>query len=122
MGARGWGGGGVGGLLDEGGATIGGASRPWDRAEQGCDDVRKRAADADLEAWETRDNGSLSAAVRDAEVVIAAGAPGVELLPEAIRRECKQLKVAIDLNAVPPTCIAGIHPTDKSADHDGPIC
>ena len=46
--------------------------------------------------------------------MIAAGAPGVELLSENIRRECKQLKVAIDLNAVPPAGIGGIQAARQS--------
>ena len=33
-----------------------------------------------------------------------------------------QLKVAIDLNAVPPTGIAGIEPHEKAAEQDGQIC
>ena len=44
------------------------------------------------------------------------------MLPENIRRECKQLKVAIDLNAVPPAGIAGITPHEKAAEQDGQIC
>jgi hypothetical protein len=54
--------------------------------------------------------------------VIAAGAPGVELLPVELRRQCKSLEVAIDLNAVPPAGIGGIGPQDKAVEHDGQIC
>ncbi len=32
------------------------------------------------------------------------------------------MKVAIDVNAVPPAGIGGIGPQDKAADHDGQIC
>jgi hypothetical protein len=32
------------------------------------------------------------------------------------------LKLAIDLNAVPPTGIGGIQPTDKAVEKDGQIC
>ena len=35
---------------------------------------------------------------------------------------CKTLKVAIDLNAVPPVGIEGVELTDKGADRDGVIC
>ena len=82
----------------------------------------KLVADAKLEAVRNARRGSLRAAVDGAAVVIAAGAPGVELLPEDIRRECKQLKVAIDLNAVPPAGIGGIEPQDKAVEQDGQIC
>jgi hypothetical protein len=98
------------------------ASRQLAKAQQVCDELRKVIPDAQLEAHGTNDEASLRKSLQDAAVVITAGAPGVELLPENIRRECKQLKVAIDLNAVPPTGIAGIKPHDKAADHDGQIC
>jgi saccharopine dehydrogenase-like NADP-dependent oxidoreductase len=98
------------------------ASRQLAKAQQVCDDLRKLIPDAQLEAHGTSDEASLRKSIDNAAVIIAAGAPGVELLPETIRRECKQLKVAIDLNAVPPTGIAGIQPHDKAAHHDGQIC
>jgi glutamyl-tRNA reductase len=98
------------------------ASRQLSRAQQVCENVNKLVDDADLQALETRGDDSVRAAVADASVVIAAGAPGVELLSEKLRRECRQLKVAIDLNAVPPTGIAGIQPHDKAADQNGQIC
>ncbi len=41
-------------------------------------------------------------ALEGAQIVIAAGAAGVELLPPDIRRAARDLKVAVDLNAVPP--------------------
>jgi methylenetetrahydrofolate/methylenetetrahydromethanopterin dehydrogenase (NADP+) len=109
-------------LLDQEGASIRVASRQLSRAQRVCDDLRKTAVDADFTAFETRDNDTLLAALRDAEVVIAAGAPGVELLPESVRRQSKSLKVVIDLNAVPPAGIAGVKPNDKAADRDGQIC
>jgi hypothetical protein len=98
------------------------ASRQLAKAQQVCDDIRELIPDAMLEAHGTSDEASLRKSLDSAAVVIAAGAPGIELLPENIRRECKQLKVAIDLNAVPPTGIAGIKPHEKAADQDGQIC
>ncbi len=97
-------------------------SRQVAKAQQVCDDLRKVIPDAQLEAHGTNDEASLRKSLDGAAVVIAAGAPGIELLSDPIRRECKQLKVAIDLNAVSPTGIAGIQPHDKAADHDGQVC
>jgi hypothetical protein len=64
----------------------------------------------------------LHAAVDGASVVIAAGAPGAELLSDDGRRRAAGLQVAIDLNAVPPPGIAGIEPYDKAIERDGQIC
>ena len=103
-------------------ATIHVASRQLAKAQQVCDDLQKVIPDARLEAHGTNDEASLRKSLDGAVVVIAAGAPGVELLSENIRRTCKQLKVAIDLNAVPPVGIANIKPQDKATEQDGQIC
>jgi methylenetetrahydrofolate/methylenetetrahydromethanopterin dehydrogenase (NADP+) len=39
-----------------------------------------------------------------------------------VLRGCKSLRVAIDLNAVPPLGLEGIEVMDKAKDRDGLIC
>jgi methylenetetrahydrofolate/methylenetetrahydromethanopterin dehydrogenase (NADP+) len=109
-------------LLAREGANVRVTSRQLGRAQAVCDEVKKIAPNAILEAWETRDDGSLRASLDGAAVVIAAGASGVELLPENVRKQTKSLKLAIDLNAVPPVGIAGIQPQDKAVEREGQIC
>jgi hypothetical protein len=109
-------------LLAREGARVRVASRQAARAREVCAAVHGVDPNAVLEALETRDESSLRGAIEGATAVIAAGAPGVELLPDAIRREASGLKLAIDLNAVPPAGIGGIQPQDKAADRDGQIC
>jgi hypothetical protein len=53
-----------------------------------------------------------------ASLVISAGPVGVQLLPAELWRKQAHLKVAIDLNAVPPLGIEGIEATDKDARHE----
>jgi hypothetical protein len=103
-------------------AVIRVASRQLAKAKQVCDDIRELIPEAKLEAFVTGDETSLRKSLDGAVAAIAAGAPGVELLSENIRRECKRLKVVIDLNAVPPVGIAGIKPHEKAAEQDGQIC
>jgi hypothetical protein len=98
------------------------ASRQLARAHEVCDDVRKLVPEVLLEAWETRNDESVTAAIDGAAFVVAAGAPGIELLAEPVRKSARSLKLAIDLNAVPPGGIAGVKPQDKAADRDGLIC
>jgi hypothetical protein len=52
---------------------------------------------------------------------VVATCAGVEFIIEQ-RRAIPALKVAIDLNAVPPAGIEGIEVTDKAAERDGTIC
>lgn len=56
------------------------------------------------------------------QLVISAGAAGVQILDQTTREACSSLQVAIDLNAVPPVGMAGIEPTDKAAERGGQIC
>lgn len=46
--------------------------------------------------------------VRNADVVLAAGKAGVQILDESHLQQAKKLKVAADVNAVPPPGVAGI--------------
>ncbi len=98
------------------------ASRQVERALQVCDEVRKVVPNAKLVPWMTDDEESVGEALVVATVVIAAGAPAVELLPDKRRRQCDPLKVAIDLNAMPPSGLGGIQPQDKAVERDGQIC
>ena len=59
--------------------------------------------------------------VEGADVVIAAGAAGVTLLPRNLR-EGSTAKVLVDLNAVPPPGIEGVEATDLGEDRDGVLC
>jgi hypothetical protein len=97
-------------------------SRQFARAQQVVDDVLKLVPNARLETLATGDVESVGVLLGGTDFVVAAGAPGVELLPEDVRRQAKELKLAIDLNAVPPAGIGGIQPTDKAAEKDGQIC
>ena len=79
-------------------------------------------AGANVSPIETADAEQTAAAITGAQILIAAGAPGIELVSERTRKDCKTLKVAIDLSAVPPAGLAGIEVTDKGKQRDGMIC
>jgi hypothetical protein len=109
-------------LLAMEGASVRVASRHRARAEAVCQAVAAKVSGARLTPVETGSPGQTAAALNDAQIVIAAGAPGVELLSAAARAACKSLRVAIDLSAVPPVGLAGIEATDKAASRDGMAC
>lgn len=108
-------------LLAREGATVRVASRDAVRAEAVCRDVAAVVSGAKLTAHGVADSTAAEKALVDCELVIAAGAAGVELLSADGRRNCASLRVAIDLNAVPPAGIGGIEPFDKAADHSGVV-
>ena len=84
--------------------------------------VGDRASGADLTPLETASARQVAAALATAQIVIASGAPGVELATAAARADSNSLVVAIDLNAVEPVGLAGIEVTDSGAERDGMIC
>jgi len=109
-------------LLAREGADVRVGSRQQDRAAQACAAIRARYPNAVVAPAATGREADLREALADRTLVIAAGAAGVVLLPKALRAQCPDLKVAVDLNAVPPLGIEGVEVTAKGVTHDGVIC
>jgi hypothetical protein len=117
-------------LLALQGASVRVGSRTPDRAEQTCDAIRNAATRTlpasgslgRLTPVVTADAESLQSAIQGVAIIIAAGAAGAELLSADNRRQISTLKVAIDLNAVPPAGIEGIEAVDKAVERDGVVC
>jgi hypothetical protein len=109
-------------LLARQGAKVRLASRALERAERACQEIRSRVADAQLTPVLARSASDTATALAGAQVVIAAGAAGVELMSSDHRASCATLEVAIDLNAVPPAGIAGIEASDKARQRNGVVC
>lgn len=98
------------------------ASRRLDSAHRASEAIRARDPGAEIEPVSTASPEALAEACRDVELIISAGAAGVELLSTGLRSRLPQLRVAIDLNAVPPVGIAGISPLDKAVEQQGTLC
>ena len=105
-------------LLAEEGGHVRLGSRTKDRAEAVCRAIRAQVPGAKVEAVATASGGDGPAALEGRDLVIAAGAPGVVLLPKKHRVACATLKVAIDLNGVPPEGIEGIGLGDRGKNRD----
>src|SRR4051812_2391191 len=78
-------------------------SRQRDRAEAVCAAIRKHTPDADVEAVAVGSSSDGPRALDGRNLVVAAGAAGQTLLPRKVREASPDLRVAIDLNGVPPT-------------------
>jgi methylene-tetrahydromethanopterin dehydrogenase len=61
-----------------------------------------------LSAASSADKGALRAALADADVVLGVAAAGVQVMDEEDRRLAPHLRVAADVNAVPPAGLAGV--------------
>ncbi len=109
-------------LLAREGARVRLASRSLERADVAAAAIRKAVPNAAVSAVTAGSAADLEAATEGVEVLIAAGAAGAELLTAAQREAIVGLRVAIDLNAVPPAGLGGIGVTDKSVDRNGTLC
>ena len=103
-------------LLAGKGTAVAVASRNLTRATDVCGRIGRAVAAALLEPVEIAPApaGGFLAALEQADLVVAAGAAGVNLLDPAGRRLARGARVLIDLNAVPPAGIDGIVATDKA--------
>jgi hypothetical protein len=109
-------------LLAREGAEVRVGSRQRDRARGVCDAIRTKINQARLEPVATSTPEELRAALEGRELVIAAGAAGAVLFPKSARAAASRLRVAIDLNAVPPSGIEGVEVMDKAKERDGVLC
>ena len=103
-------------LLAGAGAHVKVASRSAERAQ----DVVNRVAEVLDNHQMVAVSSSDSDLTHDVDLVIAAGAAGVELMAGDVL-SASSIKVAIDLNAVPPAGIGGIGVMDAAADKDGKV-
>ena len=109
-------------LLAGQGACILAGSRSEERAAAICERITENIPDATISPVQIDSPEKLSMAIDGVEVVISAGSEGIELLPASIRESAKDLRVVIDLNAVPPLGVEGIKVHDRAAVYGDAIC
>jgi hypothetical protein len=97
-------------------------SRQVERAEAVAATIKERIPEAKLEAVPTATSSDGPKALAECDLVIAAGAGGVLLLPKKHRTACSTLKVAIDLNGEPPAGIEGVELNDKATNRNECLC
>jgi hypothetical protein len=107
-------------MLARAGAKVRLGSRRLERAVAVCQEVRAALdKETELTPVATANAEDVRLAIEGVGLVIAAGASGIQLLSRAIWQTAPALKVAIDLNAVPPLGIEGVDVIDKSVELDG---
>jgi hypothetical protein len=108
-------------LLAKAGGHVRVGSRQKDRAEAVCAAIKAHVPNARIEAASVSSSSDAPDALDGCNLVVAAGAAGVVLLPRKARGGANSLRVMIDLNGVPPAGIEGVEPTDKGVDRNGVI-
>jgi threonine dehydrogenase-like Zn-dependent dehydrogenase len=109
-------------LLARHGCHVRIGSRQKDRAEAVAQAILAGTPAAKVEAVSVSSSAEGPVALEGRDLVVAAGTPGAVLLPKKVRDGCKTLKVAIDLNGVPPAGIEGLELSDRAKERDGLFC
>ncbi len=105
-------------FLAEEGAEVTLTSRVKERADAAAKAVQSRFG-RDVRGVAAFDDESRAAAIQDVNIIFAAGAIGVQLLPEGGWKNNPNVTLVADVNAQPPLGIEGIQATDKGTDYDG---
>ena len=107
-------------------AGLGGHVRVGSRSLQKANDaiaaIKRDVPAGRLEAVAASTDADAADALDRVQLVVAAGAGGITLLPERQRLAAKQLQVAIDLNGEPPAGIEGLELNDKATNRDDVLC
>lgn len=104
----------VGRLLASQGAVVNLASRTAERAVAAAQVISDAVEGSSVSGVMVSDTQQLPNLIDECDVVVAAGASGVELLPQEIWQSSESLKVLVDLNAVTPAGIEGIDVLDTA--------
>ena len=108
-------------MLAQEGAHVVLTSRRIDRAETACEAMHRRFK-VELTAAAAGDRVQMSKALDGADIVLATGAAGVELIHEAEWKDLPDLKILIDANATPPLGIQGVDMMDRAVERHGKLC
>lgn len=109
-------------LLARQGAVVRVGSRQQTKSAAVCETLRTKVEDAVLEPVAAGLPDEVQSALTGQSLVIAAGAAGITLLPRQVRSAVHGLRVAIDLNAVPPLGIEGVEVMDRGTERNGTVC
>ena len=102
------------------GAEVSITSRHIFNAEKACFAMKERFG-VDLTPMEAADFDARASAIQDAQIVLATGAAGIELLKPEHWQDHPYLQVIADANATPPVGIGGTDVMDKGLERHGKI-
>jgi methylenetetrahydrofolate/methylenetetrahydromethanopterin dehydrogenase (NADP+) len=108
------------GLLAKDGARVTITSRKPEQGEKARQFISARF-NVQVEAVTLNETSKLPELLRDAEVLLNSGPAGVQMVPQPAWINAKTLKIAVDLNAVPPLGIEGIEVNDAGVTRNGAL-
>jgi len=107
-------------MMAKEGAQVTITSRNLERSKIACNYLKKRFS-VDIKPNESINNDDRAMLIEDANIVLAMGAAGVQLLSAKDWQDNPNIEVLLDANAVPPTGIEGINMSDRGKSSHGKI-
>ena len=108
-------------MLTREGADVVLCSRGQERAQAACDAIKHRFG-VDVTPLGTATSEDRARAVEDAQIVIATGAAGVQLLDREAWENNPAIEMLADANATPPLGIEGVDMMDRGEVRSGKTC
>ena len=108
------------GLLAKDGAHVTITSRKPEQGDKARQFIGARF-DVEVESVALADPSGLAQVLDGAEVLLNSGPAGVQMVPRAAWTAVKTLKMAVDLNAVPPLGIEGVEVNDAGEQREGVV-
>ena len=108
-------------LLTRAGGEVTLVSRSQDKAAQAADKLNAMEYPGKVSPGGCANAEAILSTIGDASLLLASGAAGVQFLTEDQWKSLANLKVAIDLNAVPPVGLEGIDVMGKAKEINGII-
>ncbi len=109
------------GLLAKDGANVTITSRKPEQGEKARQFISARF-NVQVEAVQMSDPAKAAEVLEGVEVLLNSGPAGVQMVSQAAWTAQKSLKVAVDLNAVPPLGLEGIDVSDAGEERHGVVC
>ncbi len=106
------------GLLAKDGAHVTITSRKPEQGDKARQFISARF-NVEVEATALTDPSKLPELLEGAEILLNSGPAGVQMVPKSAWSAGKTLKIAVDLNAVPPLGIEGVEVDDAGKDRHG---
>ncbi len=107
-------------MLAQEGADVSLTGRTMQRAVQACNDMKSRF-NVELTPIEAFDNDARGKAIEHANIVLATGAAGIELIQPEHWQNNANIELMADANATPPIGIGGTDMMDKGTERHGKI-
>ena len=107
-------------LLAKEGCQVVLTSRTLSRAEDACRSIHQRFQ-LNITPLEVRDEATTARAVQEANILLTCGAAGIELVKKELWSAVPSVEVVADVNAVPPTGVGGIKPSDDGKPREGRV-